>query len=173
VVHRTVSGAPGWPVDQLAALGNRRATWLKITGLSDGAPDYPVSHQRPHPSLSATNSSLSGKPKSVVAKNHRTVRWYTRLSGESEPLEPTVGSGISGRHVARANGRLGTPDCPVCTKQCPIRQRDRQPNGRMRQIRKKIKHRTATGPVRWRTGLSGVPLCRRQELPSKLISNGS
>jgi hypothetical protein len=49
-----------------------------------------------------------------VAKNHRTVRWCTGLSGESEPLEPTVTSAISGRRVARANGRLGTPDYPVC-----------------------------------------------------------
>jgi hypothetical protein len=29
---------------------------------------------------------------------------------------------IRGRRVARANGRLGTPDCPVCTGQCPVRQ---------------------------------------------------
>jgi hypothetical protein len=28
---------------------------------------------------------------------------------------PTVGHTIIARHVARANGRLGTPDCPVCT----------------------------------------------------------
>jgi hypothetical protein len=62
----------------------------------------------------------------------RTVRWCTRLSGESEPPEPTVGSEISGRHVARANGRLGTPDCPVCTGLCLVRQRDRQLNDRMR-----------------------------------------
>jgi hypothetical protein len=80
--------------------------WLKIIGLFGG--------ERPRPSTSATNSSLSGKGESAVAKNHRTVRWCTGLSGESEPLEPTVTSAISGRRVARANGRLGTPDCPVC-----------------------------------------------------------
>jgi hypothetical protein len=108
-----------------------------------------------------------------VAIIHQTVRWYTRLSGESEPLEPTVGSEISGRRVAQANGRLGTPDCPVCTGQRLVRQRDRRPNGRMRQIRKGIEHRTATRHVRWCNGLSGAPLNRRQELPSMLISNGS
>jgi hypothetical protein len=129
--------------------------------------------QRPRPSPSTTNSSLSGKPKSAAAKNHRTARWCTGLSGESEPPEPTVGSGISGRHVARANSRLGTPDYPVCTGQCPVHQRDRWPNSRMRQKRKGIEHRTATGPVRWRTGLFGAPLDRRQELRSKLISNDS
>jgi hypothetical protein len=115
VVHRTVSGALGWLSGKLAALGNRWATWLKITGLSGGAPDCPVSLQRPRPSPSVTNSSLSGKGESVTAKNHRTVWWHTGLSGESEPHKPMVGSGISGRRVARANGRLGTPDRPVCT----------------------------------------------------------
>jgi hypothetical protein len=73
VVHQTVSGAPGWLGDKLVALGNRWATWLKITGLSGGALDCLVSLQRPRPSTSATNSSLSGKPESAAAKNHRTV----------------------------------------------------------------------------------------------------
>ena len=117
---------------ELAALENRwgdvaknhRTVWW-CTGLSGVS-------SAPRPSPSATNSSLSGKPKSATAKNHRTVQWCTGLSGESEPPEPTVGSEISGRHVARANGRLGTPDCPVCTGQCPVRQWDRRLNGRMR-----------------------------------------
>jgi hypothetical protein len=47
----------------------------------------------------------------------------TRLSGE-----PTVGR-ANGRlrdpreTRGRANGREGAPDCPVCTGQCPVRQR--------------------------------------------------
>jgi hypothetical protein len=41
------------------------------------------------------------------------------------------------------------------------------------QERKVIMHRTATVVVRWCTGLSGAPLDRRQELPSKSVSNGS
>jgi hypothetical protein len=49
-------------------------TWLKITGLSGGAPDYPVIHQRPHPSTSATNSSLSGKGEGATTKIQWTVR---------------------------------------------------------------------------------------------------
>jgi hypothetical protein len=139
-----------------------------------------VSLQRPRPSPSARNSSLSGKGESPAAKNHRTIRWCTGLSDELEPPEPTVASAISGRHVAHANGRLGTLDCPVCTVQrpvCtvqrPVRQRDYRPNDRMHQIRKEIEHRIATGPVRWCTELSGAPLDRSQEFPSKLISNGS
>jgi hypothetical protein len=95
-------------------------------------------------------------PVLVAAKNHRTVRWCTRLSGESEPPEPTVTSAISGQHVAHVNGWLGTPDCPV-----------RQPvprlNGQQRLIWKEIAHRTATVVVRWYTGLSDAPLDRRQE----------
>jgi hypothetical protein len=41
----------------------------------------------------------------VVAKIHRTVRWCTRLSRESELPEPTVESVISGRHLAWANSQ--------------------------------------------------------------------
>jgi hypothetical protein len=160
VVHRTVSGAPGWLRGKLATPGNRPATWLKITGLSGGAPDCPMGLQCLCPSPSATNSSLSRE------KEKASRLKITGLSGESEPHVPTVGGRISERRVARANGRLGTPDYPV-------RQRDRRPNSRMRQIRKEIKHHTATVHVRWCTGLSGAPLDRKQDLSSKLISNGS
>jgi hypothetical protein len=80
--------------------------------------------------------------------------------------QPTIVRAINARHVVRANGRLGTPDCPV-----------RQPvpwtNGRLHPVWKEIEHRTATVVVRWCTGLSGAPLDRRQELPTKLMSNGS
>jgi hypothetical protein len=62
-----------------------------------------------------------GNRRGDVAKNHRTVWWFTGLSGESEPPEPTVTSAISGRRVAHANGWLGTPDCPVCIGQCLVR----------------------------------------------------
>jgi hypothetical protein len=54
-----------------------------------------------------------------------------------------------------------------------VRQRDQRPNGRLRQKRKEIGHRTGTVHDRWCTGLSGAPLNRRQELPSNCISNGS
>ena len=43
----------------------------------------------------------------------------------------------------------------------------------MRLIWKEITHWTATVTVRWCTRLSGAPLDRRQELPSKLVSNSS
>jgi hypothetical protein len=86
---------------------------------------------------------------------------------------PTVGCAIHGRRVACTNGRLGTPDCPVCTGQCLVRQPTPRPNDRLRPIWKDIEHQTAIVAVWWCTGLFGAPLDRRQELPSKLISNGS
>ena len=69
---------------------------------------------------------------------HRTVRWCTGLSGEptidcvnGRPRNPRVTRG-------RANGRMGAPDCPVCTRQCSVRQRLQVFNGRLRQNRKEI-----------------------------------
>jgi hypothetical protein len=52
---------------------------------------------------------------------------FTGLSGE-----PTVDRAIRGRRVARANGRQGAPDCPVCTGQCLVRQLPQIYNGRLR-----------------------------------------
>jgi hypothetical protein len=68
---------------------------------------------------------------------------------------PTVGCAIRGRRVARSNGRLGTPDCPVCTGQCPMRQSTLRTNSRMCQKRKEIVHRTATVTV---GGAPGYPV---------------
>jgi hypothetical protein len=89
--------------------------------------------------LALANWPLSGLRRRCTAINHRTVRWCTGLSGE-----PTVG---------RANGRPrnpratrgkcqrseGAPDCPVCTRQCLVRQRLQSANGRLRQRRKEIR----------------------------------
>jgi hypothetical protein len=41
---------------------------------------------------------------------------FTKLSGELAAPAPTVGSAISGRHVACANGHQAAPDCPVCQR---------------------------------------------------------
>jgi hypothetical protein len=102
---------------------------------------------------SATNSSLSGKEKGDVAIMHRTVRWCTGLSGEQTAPAPTVDHAINARRVARSNGRLGAPDCPVCTGQCPVRQPAPRSNGRMHPIWKEIVHRTSYSgcPVAYRT----------------------
>jgi hypothetical protein len=75
---------------------------------------------------------------------------FTGLSGE-----PTVGR-ANGRPRdpretrGRANGRKGVPDCPVCTRQCPMRQRSASPK------KERNPHRTVSGgapdcPVRQAT----------------------
>jgi hypothetical protein len=139
---RRVRGEP-------AALGTRwrrttiihRTVW-RCTGLSNES--------------SAAKSLLSGKVQRRTTKIHRTVRWCTGLSSEPTVNCATVGSEIGGRHVARTNGRKGAPDYPV-------RQPTPRCNGRLRQKRKEIRTGPFTVTVRWRTGLSGAPLDRRQD----------
>jgi hypothetical protein len=131
------------------------------TGLSGGAPNSVRC-----PRLARCQLGALGKREGDVAINHRTVRWCTRLSGES--IAPAANGRPRDQRATRgrANGQLGTPDCPVHQ---PIP----RTNGRMLPVWKEIEHRTATVVVRWCTGLSGAPLDSRQELPTKLISNGS
>jgi hypothetical protein len=80
----------------------------------------------------------------------------TGLSGE-----PTIGR-ANGRLSdpretrGRANGREGAPDSVRCANG------SKSANGQLRQIRKEI-----------RTGLSGAPGDRRQELPSRIALSGS
>jgi hypothetical protein len=135
VVHQTVSGVPDWsPVNSLHS-GFDGGVRLKITGLSGGSPDCPVSHPR------RTRCSRE-KHQGDVAIIHRTVRWCTGLSGE-----PTVAS-ANGRPRnlratrGRTNGRLGTPDCPVCIGQCPVRQPIPGTNDQLLSVWKEIEHRT-------------------------------
>jgi hypothetical protein len=107
--------------------------------LSLGAPDCPV--------CQADSGELAalGKSSATYDYNSPDCLVCTGLSGE-----PTV---------SRANGRPqnpratrgksqqseGEPDCPVCTGQCPVRQRLGICNGRLRQIKKEI--RTGQCPV--------------------------
>jgi hypothetical protein len=100
-----------------------------------------------------------------------SVRWCT---GQCSVVHRTMFGALGWSTVnVRTNGRLGTTDCLVCTRQCPVRQRPRRTNGRLCPIWKEITHQTAIGAVWWCTVLSGAPLDRWQELPTKLISNGS
>jgi hypothetical protein len=87
---------------------------------------------------SAAKSPLSGNSQQRTTKIHRTVRWCTGLSGEptvdyanGRPRNPRVTRG-------RANGQMGAPDCPVCTRQCPVCHRLQIFNDRLRQFRKAI-----------------------------------
>jgi hypothetical protein len=107
VVHRTVSGAPGW----LWRIGCSRdfdgGVRLKFTGLSGGAPDCPVSR-------SQANSSLSGNHQRRTAKIHRSVRWCTGLSGESTVSRGNGRPRIPRVMRGRANGHIGAPDSVRC-----------------------------------------------------------
>jgi hypothetical protein len=94
VVHWTVSGALGWSPVKWMLSGIDDGVRLKITGLSRGAPDCPVSHLR------RTRRSRE-KDQRCMAKIHRTVRWCTGLSGE-----PTVGHAVFARHMDCSNGQL-------------------------------------------------------------------
>jgi hypothetical protein len=119
------------------------AMWSKLQlGLahqtvSDGAPDSVRCARLVRGELAALE--FRRRRTTII---HRTVRWCTRLSGE-----PTVAS-ANGRQCnlratrGRANGRLGTPACPVCTEQCLVRQPIPRTNGRLFSVWKEIKHRT-------------------------------
>jgi hypothetical protein len=131
VVHRTVSSAPGCSTVNwlLSVIG--RATWLKFTGLSGGAPDCPVSLQRPRPRSSATNSSLSGI--------HRGRRDYNSPNGQQRnqratrgPSQRSVGhTRLSGVHRTVSDAPTGPPaqrsdaprkernHAPDCYSSCP------------------------------------------------------
>jgi hypothetical protein len=87
-----------------------------------GAPDCPLVHRTVSgvPGWHWSNWPLSGFHRRRTAKNHRTVRWCTGLSGEptvgranSRPRNPRVTRG-------RAYGLMGAPDCPVRTGECPV-----------------------------------------------------
>jgi hypothetical protein len=107
------------------------------TGLSGGAPDS-VRCAR----LDSGEQATLGRIWRRTAIIHRTVRWCTGLSGEPKVASATVGRAIRGRRVARANGRQGAPECPVCTGQCSVRQLPRIYNGRLCLNRNEIAHRT-------------------------------
>jgi hypothetical protein len=80
VVHRTVSGAPGWfsvnrplsgKVWRRTAIIHRTVRWC--TGLSSGAPDYSVSQRSSAPTVGRT---IRGRRVAAptVGSGHRTVR---------------------------------------------------------------------------------------------------
>jgi hypothetical protein len=133
---------------------SKKAARSGCTGLSGGAPDS-VRCARP----ASVNWLFSGSDQRRTAINHRTVRWCTGLSGE-----PTVDRANDRPHNPRATrGKSqrseGAPDCPVCTGQCPVRQRLGICNGRLRQIRKEIRTGQCT-VVHWTVRCARRPKAR-------------
>jgi hypothetical protein len=134
-----------------AAINHRTVQWC--TGLFGGAPDCPVSRQR--------------RTRRSREKKKAMWLWFTGLSGES--TAPAANGRPRDQRATRGSHQRSVRHI----RQCPMRQLTRRTNDRLCPVWKEIEHRTATVVVRWRTGLSGAPLDRRQELPSKLVSNGS
>jgi hypothetical protein len=163
--HTGLSGAPGWLGANWALSRIGGTTWLKFTGLSRGARDYPVSLLRPRPSTSATNSSLSGKGKGVAAKNHRTVRWVraARANGHQRNQRATRGP------RQRSVGHTGLSGVHRTVSSVPS---DPRPNGRLHPIWKEITHRTATVDVRWCTTQQKARIAFQVDLQQLLAALG-
>jgi hypothetical protein len=105
-VHRTVSGAPGWHLRNCCSRDFVGGVRLKITGLSGGAPDCPVSQQSAGPTI-----GHGIRARRVASANsrmgHRTVSCAPtapRLQQSALPnKERDPHRTVSG----------GAPDCPV------------------------------------------------------------
>jgi hypothetical protein len=116
VVHRTVSGAPGWSAVNSLLSSIDGGVRLKFTGLSDGAPDCPVSQRSPTPTVGHAIFA-----RHVVAP---TVGRGTGLSGvhrtvSGAPISPeeqwSTLPNLEGNHAPDKLQWLsgGAPDCLV------------------------------------------------------------
>jgi hypothetical protein len=119
--------------------------------LGPGTPDCPMVHRTVSgaPGWSTVNWLLSGKEKGDVAIIHQTVRWYTKLFGESTapaangrprnqrathgPHQWSVGhTGLSGVHRTVSGAQTAPEDqwsavpdlegdhTPDCYRSCPV-----------------------------------------------------
>jgi hypothetical protein len=108
-----------------------------------GAPDCPVVHRTVSgaPGCLGLKTPLSGICRRSTAKIHRTVRCTPDCPVSHWSAEPTVGRGISARHVVRPTVRRRhrtvrcAPDCPVrqiCNGRqrsaAPVKERNRAPD---------------------------------------------
>jgi hypothetical protein len=122
-----------------------------------GAPDYPVLHR----TVSGAPGWLRRTSCSREVINGVRLK-FTGLSGVQRSARPMVSRAIRAGHVVEPTVSRGhrTVHCAPDSVRCA--NGSKAVNGRLRQIRKEI-----------RTGLSGVPGDRRQELPSWNALNGS
>jgi hypothetical protein len=86
-----------------------RTRWLKFTGPSGGAPDYPVSQQRSR-QRSAARSADDTWPEPTVTRSHRTIR--------CAPYSVRCAKGTEGSMVgfAREGKKSGTVHVRWCTE---------------------------------------------------------
>jgi hypothetical protein len=100
-----------WPLS-----GKLRLSTAIIHGLSDGAPDCPVS-QRPLVQRSAAKSAGNVWPAPTVGRGHRTVRCAPNSVQCANTLEVAmVGCAKNGRKSRTGHEQWlsgGAPDCPV------------------------------------------------------------
>jgi hypothetical protein len=94
VVHRTVSGTPGWRWSTGRSRELDGGVRLKITGLSGGAPDCPVSQR------SATQSAHDAWP--------------------GQRSDGGTGQCPVRQRLQIVNGRLRQNRKEICTGQCPV-----------------------------------------------------
>jgi hypothetical protein len=90
------------------------------TGLSGGAPNSV-----------RCDRLADGEPAALEKRQRCTAKNSPDYPVSQLRQRPTVIRAINARHVASSNGRLGAPDCPVCTEQCPVRQTAPRSNGRL------------------------------------------
>jgi hypothetical protein len=124
VVHRTVSGAPGWsPVNWPLSGKLRRCTTIIhrtirwCTGLSGGALDCPVNQRLPA-QRSAAKSTGDAWPAPTVGRGHRTVSGAPTTTNPQRSDAPEK----EGDHAPDSYR-----DCPVAhrTVRCATRQKAR------------------------------------------------
>jgi hypothetical protein len=145
VVHRTVSGVPGWLLrTHCSREFNRRRTAI-IHRTVRCAPDCPVSQRSAGPTVGyAICARHVAEP--TVGRGHQTVRCALDCPVSQRSAGPTVGCAICARHVAEptvgrghqtvrcANGsqastvgfaterKKSAPDSVRCAPDCPVRQ---------------------------------------------------
>ena len=111
--------------------------------VSGGAPDSVRCARPPRP-----KRPLSGFSPATSAKIHRTVRCAPDCPVSQRSAGPTVGRAIGARHVAEPTvGKIHrTVRCAPDMSGAPtVRRSDSDSNGRMRCLRKQIRHRTVSG----------------------------
>jgi hypothetical protein len=134
------------------------------TGLSGGAPD-----SVPCASLARAKWPLSGIRRRRTAIIHRTVRCAPDCPVSQRSAGPTVGHAIYAGHVVEPTARRGhrTVRCAPDMSGAPMALW-RPTVGCAVQGKK-----SGTGQCPVCTGLSGAPVDRRQDQPSRFALNGS